>query len=142
MAKSQKKSQSAKGSREPSASPSIDTAESAQDMVQRFSEEAKVKMADVQATLDKVDEQFDVEVPKHEEYIRDIVAFVKAEKEARQITLAAARMAEARSNALLCSEVLSKSYSKDGEPSRRKKIELGLDAAANLFERELNLLNG
>ena len=112
-------------------------------MLQRFCSDAGVDPEKVETQVAEINRQTGNTIPIVDEgFVKSVVAWVKVQEETLQVELDAVRRAEARSNVYLCSEVLSKEYPKQLPEARQKKLEVGLDAAVALFEKEMSLLNG
>lgn len=111
-------------------------------VVRRLSEEAGVKEDDVHLEMNKVDAQAGQELPRTEDYVKQVVTLIKGQQEVIQNQLLIQQEARRRENVLLAAEVLSKEYPDMKEADTQKKLDLGLQSATNLLQKEMSLLNG
>lgn len=136
MAKSQRRNRPSPSSEE------LNSPETALGVVRRLSGEAGVSEDEVHSKLNAVDAHAGQELPKTEDYIKQVVDLIKQQQEFTQGQVLMQQEARRRENVLLASEVLSKEYPAMNEADTLKKLDLGLQAAANLLQREMSLLNG
>lgn len=135
MAKSQRKS---KTSPFPEASGSP---ESSLAVVRRLSEGAGVDEDEVHRKMNQVDAQVGQELPKTEDYVTEVVKYIKGQQEVVQDQLRINQEARSRANVLLAVDVLAREYpARAGE--KGNKLDVGLEAAATILTKELSLLNG